>query len=182
MMKVSDVLYNRKEDFIDYICYYKDISSTYRLEVDSGADLKELHSLKIFKYCHPNPCECCVENLKDVRDMDYQDYRRILKHTYGHDCNRFRDFDEVLNILNGLNLSYCIGRQKVYIRDRAEKRSRSLSGNSCSLVTPFLYENLFIHLTVFNLCREQLIVNLSGLVLLSSLQRLSTRSSLLRKC
>lgn len=121
MKKVSDVLYNRKDDFIDYICLYKDISSTYRVDVDSGCDLQELAASKIIKYSHPIRCECNIESLSDIRDGDYQDYRRIIKHTYGHDCNRFKDFDTVISILNGLNLSYCVLKQRQYLKRRAEK-------------------------------------------------------------
>lgn len=121
MLKVSDVLYNRLDDFVNYILYYKNISSTYRIDVDNGVDLEQLAASKIIKYAHPDPCSCHLVSLKDYKDQDYEDYRRVIKHTYGHDCNRFKDFDEVIAILNGINLSYCIGRQRQYLKYRAEK-------------------------------------------------------------
>lgn len=121
MMKVSDVLYNRKDDFIDYILYYKDIYSTYRLDVDEGVNLQELAASRLIKYSYSQRCDCCNESLKNIKVDDFDDYRCIIKHTYGHDCNRFKDFDIVIAILNGLNLSYCILKQRQYIKYRAEK-------------------------------------------------------------
>ena len=121
MMKVSDVLYNRLEDFVSYILYYKDISSTYACNIDSGVDLKEFATKFIVKYSAPDPCTIPLVSLQDFKDQHPVDYRIMMKHTYGKVCDRFKDFDEVLGILNGINLAFCHGRQLDFLKRRAEK-------------------------------------------------------------
>lgn len=121
MYKVSNVLYNRYDDFINYICYYKDIHSTYAWCIeDKRVDLKEFAETFIQKHSSPPP-DVPVFDLKDLRDSSPVDYRITMKHSYGCMCNRFKGFDEVLAILNGINLAFCVGRQKSYLAKCREK-------------------------------------------------------------
>ena len=121
LSKISDTLYNRESDFIDYILYYKDIYSTYSVNVDSGVDLKEFATKFIVKHSAPDPSWNCIVSLQDFKDSHPLDYRTVIKHSYGTCCDRFTDFDEVLGILNGINLAFCHHRQLQFLKRRAEK-------------------------------------------------------------
>ena len=121
MLKISNILYNRYDDFINYILYYKDIHcvSSYLID-DKTTDLRHYAERFIVKYSEP-PVGTPVFNMKDYRETQPVDYRVTMKHSYGTVCNRFKGFDEVLSILNGINLAFCVGKQKQYLKNKAEK-------------------------------------------------------------
>lgn len=125
MAFVSDTLYDRYEDFIDYICMYKDITSTYYQYVDDGADLKRLWRAVILKkYDSPPESYCCLSDMKDsLSRQERADYKKIIHDSYGNCCNRFDKFDDVLAILNGINMSVCRMQQRAFLK-RKEEESR----------------------------------------------------------
>lgn len=119
MMFVSDTLYNRMDDFVDYIMYYKDISSTYAYAVDDGVDLKDFAEKFIVKHYTDQPN--FIMKLDHYQEEHPKDYYRFLRSRYGQCCERFKDFDTVLDILNGVNLAFCSMKQKAYLKRREEK-------------------------------------------------------------
>lgn len=121
MCFVSDTLYGRMDDFVDYIVYFKDISSTYAVEVDDGCDLKRLaETFVVKKYNSPPVYDLCLNEYAETHPVDY---RKFLRSRYGSVCDRFAGFDDVLAILNGVNLAYCQVQQQAYMK-RLEERSR----------------------------------------------------------
>lgn len=121
MHKISNILYNRYDDFIDYIMYYKDVHcmTSYPID-DTIVDLKEYAERFIVKYSAP-PEGTHLIDMGEYRELHPVDYRVTMKHSYGMICNRFKDFEEVIAILNGINMAFCIGRQKLYLKKKAEK-------------------------------------------------------------
>lgn len=117
MRFVSDKLYNRMDDFCDYIILYKNITSTFYEFVDSGEDLSKVYYDFIKKSFHSPPVK--TFNMEDIVN-DSLDYRIITHNLYGCVCNRFKDFDEVLAILNGINLAYSEKRQQAYLKRKDE--------------------------------------------------------------
>lgn len=119
MGRVSDVLYKRKDDLVNYIIYFKDVSSTFIHDLDSDTDL--LSFGEAMRPCVPDKppkfslSEFCDNNPKSYCDFMYDTYRLH---------SRFKDFDEVLEMLNKVNLGFCLKQQRLYL-ERQQEKSRA---------------------------------------------------------
>lgn len=118
MAHISDTLFDRFDDFVDYIIYYKDISSTYIRNVDSGVNLRDFAEQFVVKNSTEKSPALTIDQIKDYDEMEYYHF---MRHSYGDDCVRFRDFDFVLCIFNQINLGYCNKVQQFYLQRQDEK-------------------------------------------------------------
>lgn len=119
-VKISDTLYQRMDDFVDYITYYKDISSTYLFEVDSGVNLKELAEVSILRNI---PNKSPSFSFKVQQSVNPKLYEDLCSSSYGQCCKRFADFEYILYIFNAINIGYCEKCQLDYLM-RQEEKSR----------------------------------------------------------
>lgn len=117
---ISATLYNRDKDFIDYIIYYKDISSTYFDDIDSIDDLADFAENNIVHQDTSVPPPFSILQLKNDHPKIYY---RCCEDDYGRAHPRFAGFEKILYILNKVNLGYCHQQQKLY-EERQEEKAR----------------------------------------------------------
>lgn len=117
LQRCHEIIDDRQSDLVNYIIYYKDISSTYVADIDSATDLHRMGEAMIASSVRKPP----KFNLSDYKDRDPSGYRSFMYEVYGRMHSRFRDFDEVIEILNLVNLGFCHEQQLLYLSRQEEK-------------------------------------------------------------
>ena len=120
--KLSEFLPDKVDELVSYILLYKDVENYYSKFLDQYVDISALNQhlleMRLEHRYRPERRSFLYYDEDDVQAV----YRakHFYKYTYNN-CRRFRGFEHVVFLINGINKAFCDLQQLEYIRKQNEK-------------------------------------------------------------